>query len=501
VSARSIDELPEPIARAIRMASAPADLRALFAHLPVVVRVDATVSAATPLALRQLLKLASLGGRLEIGALSVGEAPSATAACGERRVLLDGASGDIHALVRRALEALLEPASSVRALETFATRSARLGALQTLTRHMLETGDLTQAQRVLLSGITSGAGLAFNRAALFVRDGATGAFAGARAIGPSDEREAHRIWEEIEYADKSFEEQLADSARMRIDTRLEALVRELSLADGTPAASSQRGQHKNADRDEVSAALEGSGPVLFQREVAVNAGLRALGVSGEFALAPIRPRGEARAILFVDNAFTRARIDGEQLEFLGFFLDQVALVWDNLSLLAENERLARFDSLTGVFNRRGFDERYAEELSRAARLHEPCALLVFDVDEFKAVNDARGHEEGDRVLQRVAALLRSGTREHDIAVRLGGDEFALFLPETTKEEAKAVAERVGAAARRDGISLSAGGACWPDDCVDPSRVMALADEQLYAAKRAGRCRGCFAGGDSIAFAR
>jgi len=465
------DALPEAVARAARMASVPAALRALFANLPERIDLDVEVGAEAPSTTAcQLLKLASLGGALRAGDVRIGDAARFVFRAGERRSEVPSLDAPIQLVCRHALEAVLDPAAFTRALEAFAAQSARLGALQTLTRHMLLAEDIDQALGAMLAGITSGAGLGFHRAAIFVRDAASDAYVGAKAIGPHDEREAHRIWEAIEIEEKSFDEQLTDSVRARVDARLEGVVKAMSLAPG------------DRHGDEIAAALALGAPVIFTAP-RVNAELARLGAMHEVVLAPISCRGEVRALLFVDDAFGSAPIDRARLEFLGFFIDQVALVWDNLSLLRRVEQLARYDELTGLFNRRGFEERFHEEQSRATRAGESCALLLIDLDHFKAINDARGHAAGDEVLRKVGDVLRRGLREHDTAARHGGDELAVLLPRTTRDEALAVATRVGAEAREAGISLSIGGAIWPDDCAHPSKLLSVADGRLYEAKR------------------
>ncbi|MDH4139836.1 MAG: diguanylate cyclase, partial [Coriobacteriia bacterium] len=106
------------------------------------------------------------------------------------------------------------------------------------------------------------------------------------------------------------------------------------------------------------------------------------------------------------------------------------------------EQVATSDSLTGLLNRRGFDERLSEEVARGHRYGSPLSLMMMDIDGFKDVNDRLGHAAGDAVLRGVAAVLREGLRETDIPTRYGGDEFALVLPGIRKTEAYAVAEKL-----------------------------------------------------------
>jgi len=147
------------------------------------------------------------------------------------------------------------------------------------------------------------------------------------------------------------------------------------------------------------------------------------------------------------------------------------------------------DGLTGLFNRRFFEEALLREVERARRYDVQSALLLVDLDGFKAVNDTRGHQEGDRVLQEVADVVRRHVRATDIACRFGGDEFAVILCDTPHDEALAVAERIRADVERafeQAVTISAGLAMVPADGTSAGELVTDADRALYAAKRAGR---------------
>jgi len=159
------------------------------------------------------------------------------------------------------------------------------------------------------------------------------------------------------------------------------------------------------------------------------------------------------------------------------------------------ETLASTDPLTGLFNRRAFHARLDAELARAARGGRPLALLLVDLDDFRAINNTHGHQAGDRALAAIAAALRGSLRAGDSAGRLGGDEFAALLPEADLAEALAVAERAHAAIA--GIALPAGDATIHATtslgvAVVPRRacarhaLVAAADQAAYAAKGAGK---------------
>lgn len=173
-----------------------------------------------------------------------------------------------------------------------------------------------------------------------------------------------------------------------------------------------------------------------------------------------------------------------------------------LELREANERLARLstqDALTGLANRRRFDLELLRELGRARRERRPIALVIADVDYFKAFNDAYGHPAGDECLRKIAAALRTACRRPvDVAARYGGEEFALILPDTTEDaarhcaaEARRAVAALGIAHRgsevADIVTVSFGVAgCVPDDRIVADTLVDQADRALYAAKRAGR---------------
>jgi diguanylate cyclase (GGDEF)-like protein len=144
--------------------------------------------------------------------------------------------------------------------------------------------------------------------------------------------------------------------------------------------------------------------------------------------------------------------------------------------------LARIDPLTGLGNRRAFDETSATEIGRAIRSGSPVSLVVADLDDFKAINDEHGHLAGDRCLREVAATLRATVRGPDSCFRWGGDEFALLLCDTTLAEAVTIAERACRAVSSGGrLSLGYGVAQF-DGAEAPEALLARADRALLAAK-------------------
>jgi len=180
---------------------------------------------------------------------------------------------------------------------------------------------------------------------------------------------------------------------------------------------------------------------------------------------------------------------------LAALLAALVLVWSRNERMQELQRQASQDPLTGLKNRRRFDEDLHTELARSRRERRVGALLMLDLDNFKRVNDTLGHPAGDRVIGEIAAVLRDRMRETDVVARLGGDEFAVVLPHCDIEEARGVATAIATAIREhvpreEGvppITASIGVAMFG---VDPRNsfesVLADADAAMYEAKRGGR---------------
>lgn len=167
--------------------------------------------------------------------------------------------------------------------------------------------------------------------------------------------------------------------------------------------------------------------------------------------------------------------------------------------LLREQLLARTDNLTGLHNHRRFFELAVREYNAAVRYQCPLAILMFDVDNFKQVNDAGGHAVGDKALAWVAQTAAAQIREIDVLARYGGDEFVLLLPQTSAQQALPIAERIGesiAAMRMEtdrgsiGVTLSIGIAeiCRKSEDENIERIIQRADKAMYQAKEQGRNR-------------
>ena len=205
---------------------------------------------------------------------------------------------------------------------------------------------------------------------------------------------------------------------------------------------------------------------------------------------PIRVRRELWGSLLV-AARSEDRIPADLEERLGIFADLVGLAIANTDTSARLLAQATSDPLTGLLNHRAFQERIESEVGRAQRYGRPLALVLLDLDYFKCINDAYGHQAGDAALMQAARLLEAGARAGDVLGRIGGDEFALLLPETPSEEALPIAERWAAEFRAAPVGVAAhltmsAGICDLTHANGSKELLRLADGALYAAKTRGR---------------
>jgi diguanylate cyclase (GGDEF)-like protein len=179
---------------------------------------------------------------------------------------------------------------------------------------------------------------------------------------------------------------------------------------------------------------------------------------------------------------------------LAALLYSLILTWGRNEQIQELERQASQDSLTGLNNRRRFEEDLTAAMARSRRDGSTGALLMLDLDRFKQVNDSRGQPAGDRLIEEFAGVLRRRTRKSDSLARLGGDEFALILPRCSREEAQIAAEAIGQEVRGhrsevapDGVTVSIGIAMFGEDPrTSVASVVSEADTAMYAAKDEGR---------------
>ncbi len=213
---------------------------------------------------------------------------------------------------------------------------------------------------------------------------------------------------------------------------------------------------------------------------------------------PLKDNGEILGVLLV--GFEQAYTLGEsQRLLLAGLANHGALALRNASLYEQVEELSLTDPLTGLANRRQFDQTLSMELARARRYDDPLSLMILDLDRFKQINDTWGHTAGDAALKWIAEILRENTRLADLVARVGGEEIALVLPRSDPAEAVDLAERLRERVQRSPLrwdlktvpvtcSFGVTGGKGEELPQDPAEMYRQADSALYRAKDKGRNR-------------
>ncbi len=214
---------------------------------------------------------------------------------------------------------------------------------------------------------------------------------------------------------------------------------------------------------------------------------------------PLETKGKIIGILSIGNEIARD-ISSDDLDLLKRILNQVSLIFENIRLYEKVKKLSVVDGLTNLYNHRYFYENLKKEYLRAERYNTPLSVSMLDIDFFKNCNDKYGHQFGDEVLKEIARILLKTVRETDIVSRYGGEEFSIILPETEKENAKFVSERIRksieahkfmAESNEVNITISVGVSGLLEDAVkDYKDLVTNADKALYYAKQTGKNKVC-----------
>jgi len=246
-------------------------------------------------------------------------------------------------------------------------------------------------------------------------------------------------------------------------------------------------------------------PILVEdilKDPRVPQGPRSRYRTGSFISAPLKLRDRTIGVINLADKTGTSPFSERDLEVLSVIGAYVTVAIERTAYRQKNEELRKIcitDPLTGLLNRRYFQERLIEEVERSRRHRLPVSLMMIDVDDFKGINDTFGHPGGDEFLKTLVLSFRLHIRAIDVAARYGGEEFTIILPQTNKQDASIIAERICKGIERSeslqervkgqaASTVSIGLATYPDDAATPDELIRRADEALYRAKAQGKNR-------------
>ncbi len=369
-----------------------------------------------------------------------------------------------------------------------------LGVLYEISNAMRTTLKLDEILYIILTGVTAHTGLGFNRAMLFLVNEKEKIIEGKLGIGPESGEEANAAWTKIEEEKMDLEDLIAafKSSNSILESGFNRQVRNLKVSlqdrndnplslavlEGMPLHLTNQTIHKYR-----------SSPVIKMLE------------SNELVLIPLKAKDRVNGIIVADNFITNEPITKDDIRMLTMLANQAGLAIENSQLFELTSERAHSDYLTNLWNHGYFQYLLQTEVEKAKATKKPLSLLIIDIDDFKIYNDTLGHQAGDKILKDLAQLLRNQSRKMDFVCRYGGEEFMIILPQTDKEEAFMIAERIRKDIQRypflnEGIlpnkqlTVSLGLATYPKDGLLPAELITSSDKSLYQAKNKGKNNTC-----------
>ncbi len=350
---------------------------------------------------------------------------------------------------------------------------------------MEENRDIDELLHLFLTHLTAREGLGFNRAIFYEHDmNNPNVMSGRKSIGPLNYSEADEKWNSL--LNCPIDLFLKSSSNKTLEP-LESIVISSKLFLNEDSVLNEimcSKKHKLLNLETAN----------FSRRTYQMLKLMNL---KEFIIVPIVSYENTIGLVIVDNLFDSKAYSPPRMESLINFSSQTALVINNLILYNQVKALSIKDGLTGLYNRRFFEEQLTIDIERSIRTALPISLVMIDIDFFKNYNDKNGHIEGDALLSTISKLFKQNCRSSDFVCRYGGEEFAIILPDTCLKHAVEVAEKIrkkvvencfphGEKQPLGKVTISLGVASFPDNVKDREQLKICSDKALYHSKENGR---------------
>lgn len=369
-----------------------------------------------------------------------------------------------------------------------------LAILYEISNAMRTTLKLDEILYIILTGVTAHTGLGFNRAILFLINEKDGLIEGKMAIAPESGEEANRVWRRIEQEQMDLEDLISayQFSKSSVESAFNQQIRRMKIPlreqnGGMLALSVLDGMPLNLNREAI---LKYSNDPIIQ-----------LLKPEELIVVPLKAKDKVNGIILADNFVTKKPITKDDARMLIMLANQAGLAIENSQLYEKTVLRSHSDYLTELWNHGHFQYLFQAELEKAKATKTPLTLIMIDIDDFKIYNDQLGHQAGDQILRELSTLLKKQSRKMDFVCRYGGEEFTIILPQTDKDEAFAIAERLRQDIARQvfaheeilpnkKLTVSLGLAAFPADGTTTSSVINHSDKMLYQAKNKGKNTTC-----------
>jgi len=369
-----------------------------------------------------------------------------------------------------------------------------LGILYEVSNAMRTTLRLDEILYIILTGVTAHTGLGFNRAILFLVNEKDGLIEGKMGIGPESGEEAKQIWTNIEQEKMNLDDLISayKFSSGHLESGFNKQVRHIKLP-----------MRQNNGGIIALEALSGL-PLHVTREIMhkySNDPLLQLLKTEELVIVPLKSKEKVNGLIIADNFITREPITKDDIRMLIMLGNQAGLAVENSQLYEKTVIRAHSDYLTDLWNHGYFQFILQKELEITKATKSPLSLIMLDIDDFKVYNDELGHQAGDAILKDLAGLLKNQSRKMDYVCRYGGEEFTIILPQTDKNEAFMIAERLRLDIEKHRfiqeeilpkkkLTVSLGLATYPQDGTTPTELIKATDKSLYEAKNKGKNNTC-----------
>ena len=375
-----------------------------------------------------------------------------------------------------------------RWLNMLMEQSKHLQVFREVSTTMQRTLQQDLLLKVILTSVTAGHGLGFNRAMIFLASNEEKSLKGIVGVGPMDVRKGYEVWEKISENRLKLSDLIEHNFDSNFtDPELNALLRSLEIPID--------------EHNVFGLALSRQKPVIvkgIQKEDSSQVLIFELFQTEEFAVIPLINQGKNIGILLIDNIVNKRPITLMNTEDILPLANQAAIALDHANLYEQIEEMALRDGLTGLLNQRAFQTILNEHFPIEGEGAVPLSLIIFDIDFFKVFNDKNGHLLGNEVLMKLARVIEDSLRPGDFSFRFGGEEFVVLLSGTNLEQAEIIAETIrlnvektsfpGEKAQPNGtLTVSVGTACTNHSAIkSKNELIEAADQALYKAKNAGK---------------